>query len=69
MPVSKKKAASKKARGIAVQGNIPKLKLDFPLDEKKIAEIQRCIAKGKLSITVSRVDLGAGRAGDPWLYD
>jgi hypothetical protein len=68
MPV-KKKAASKKTRGIAVAGSIPKLKLEFPLDDKKIAEIQRCLAKGKLTLTVSRVDLGAGRADDPWLYD
>lgn len=68
MPV-KKKAVSKKARAIGVKGSIPKLSFEFPLDEKKIAEIQRCLAKGKLSISVSRVDLAAGRAGDPWLYD
>ena len=69
MPASKKRTTKKKSPSIAVEGNIPKLKLDFPLDEKKVAEIQRCIAKGSLSITVSSVDLAARRIGDAWLYD
>ena len=69
MPASKKKAPAKKAPTIAVQGNIPKLKLDMPLDDKKIAAIQRCLAKGRLTITLSRVDLAAGRLGEAWLYD
>ena len=65
---TKKKAVSK-VPTIAIQGAIPTLKLAFPLDEKKIAEIQRCIAKGTLAITISRVDLVGGRLGDPYKYD
>jgi len=60
---------TKKSPSIAVQGKIPKLKLDMPLDAKKIKAIQRCIQKGRLTITVSRVDLGAGRLGEAYLYD
>lgn len=65
---SRKKASSGKAT-VAVQGSIPKLTIDMPLDEKKIAAIKRCLAKGRLKITVSRVDLATGRLADPWLYD
>ncbi|MDC8012649.1 hypothetical protein [Tahibacter soli] len=63
-----KKTASKKA-SVSVAGAIPKLKLTMPLDAKKIAAIQKCIAKGSLTITLSKVDLIGGRLGDPWLYD
>lgn len=66
---AKKKAGSKKTAKIALGGAIPKLTLDMPLDDKKIAAIKRCIAKGQLRITLSRVDLAAGRLGDAWLYD
>ena len=59
----------RKAPTISVQGNIPKVRLDMPLDAKKVKAIQRCIAKGKLTITVSQVDLAAGRIGSAWLYD
>lgn len=80
MPASKKRASKKKSSArktaaaaktpaVTLQGALPKLRVDFKLDENKIAQIQRCIAKGSLSITLSRVDLAAGRAGDPWLYD
>jgi anti-sigma28 factor (negative regulator of flagellin synthesis) len=81
MPTKKKKASSKKgsskkssatsksAATISVLGGIPKLKLDFPLNAQKVAAIQRCVAKGKLTVTVSRVDLALGRLGDAWLYD
>jgi len=64
-----KKEGSSKAPSIAMDGTIAKLRLDFPLDEKKIAEIKRCIAKGTLAITMSRVDLVKGRLGDPYKYD
>ena len=40
---SKKKPVAKGTPTIEIQGAIPTLKLAFPLDEKKIAEIQRCI--------------------------
>ena len=36
---------------------------------KKIAAIQRCIAKGTLTVSLSKVDLTGGKLGGPWLYD
>jgi anti-sigma28 factor (negative regulator of flagellin synthesis) len=62
-------AKRKKAPSIAVEGGIPKLTLNMPLDAKKVKAIQRCIAKGELKITVSKVDLKAGKFGEAWLYD
>jgi hypothetical protein len=46
-----------------------KLKLDMPLDATKAAAIRRCLAKGTLKITLSRVDLAAGRLGSSYIYD
>lgn len=69
---SAKKAAPKKAAkaaSIALSGTIPKLQLNMPLDAKKIAAIQRCIAKGTLTVSLSKVDLTGGKLGGPWLYD
>lgn len=63
----KKKAA--KAASIALSGSIPKLHLNMPLDAKKIAAIQRCIAKGTLTVSLSKVDLTGGKLSGPWLYD
>lgn len=68
-PARKKRARAKRAPSIAVTGTIPKLTLNMPLDARKIKAIQKCIEKGSLSITVSKVDLAAGRIGDAWLYD
>lgn len=74
---STKKASSKKAssKDISVK-RIPtaimsgdKLKLDMPLDATKAAAIRRCLAKGTLKITLSRVDLAAGRLGSSYIYD
>lgn len=65
----KKKAAVAKAATIALSGTIPKLQLNMPLDAKKIAAIQRCIAKGTLTVSLSKVDLTSGKLGGPWLYD
>jgi len=49
---------------------IPKLTLSMPLDEAKTKAIQRCIQKGTLKITISKVDLSAGPlGGEAWLYD
>jgi hypothetical protein len=59
----------KTSPSIKVKGNIPKLSLDMPLDETKVKAIQRCIAKGRLTITLSDVDLAAGKVGEAWLYD
>jgi hypothetical protein len=69
MATTKKAAASKKAPTIQVGGTIPKMTINMPLDSRKIKAIQKCIAKGSLTITVSKVDLAAGRIGDAWLYD
>lgn len=63
------KGGAKGASSIALQGGIPKLTLNMRLDAAKTAAIQRCLAKGTLKITVSRVDLATGRLADPWLYD
>lgn len=68
-----KKAAKKstvvKSASVKLGGTIPKLKLTMPLDEKKIAAIQRCIAKGNLTVTLSKVDLAGGRLGGSYIYD
>ena len=58
-----------KAPTIAIEGSIPKLTLSMPLDAKKIKAIQKCMATGELKISISKVDLGAGRIGQAWLYD
>jgi anti-sigma28 factor (negative regulator of flagellin synthesis) len=62
-----KKSAAKKSPTASVSGD--RLKLSFPLDAAKAAAIRRCIAKGTLSVTVSKVNLGGGRIEEPWLYD
>jgi hypothetical protein len=69
MARARRKSAGKKAPRIAVQGTIPKIQLSMPLDARKIAAIKRCLDKGHLTITVSRVDLAGGKIGDAWLYD
>jgi len=61
--------SSKKAPTIAVEGAIPKLTLNMPLDAKKIKAIRGCLERGELKITISKVDLGAGKLGEAWLYD
>jgi hypothetical protein len=58
----------------AARGNpnlaIPKLTLTMPLSEAKTKAIQRCIKKGTLKITISKVDLSVGSLGEEaWLYD
>jgi hypothetical protein len=65
MAVKRKKAKP----SVAFQGEVPKLTLRMPLDDKKVAAIQKCLKKGELRITVSRVNLASGRIGDAWLYD
>ena len=58
-----KKAAKAGPASITLAGAIPKLHLSMPLDKKKIAAIQRCIEKGTLNVTLSKVDLAAGKLG------
>ena len=65
MAVKRKKAKP----SVAFQGEVPKLTLRMPLDDKKVAAIQKCLKKGERRITVSRVNLASGRIGDAWLYD
>ena len=59
----------KTSPSVKVHGQIPKLTLDMPLDDAKVKAIQRCIAKGRLTITVNKVDLAAEKIGEAWLYD
>jgi len=60
---------SKSMPSVKVEGTIPKMTLDMPLDASKLKAIQRCMEKGTLRITVSKVDLAAGRIGSAWMYD
>lgn len=44
--------------------------LKFHLDEKKVEQIKKCLEKGTLSITVSKIDLlQGGRAANGYQYD
>jgi hypothetical protein len=45
------------------------LKLDFKLDKSKVEAIQNCLKKGKLTITVSKIDALGGRNANSYLYD
>ena len=48
----------------------PHITLNLPLDEAKVAAIQKCIQKGTLSITVASVEaLKSVRADDGYKYD
>jgi hypothetical protein len=61
------KQITKRAKKAAV--TVPKLSIKLPLDAEKINAIQRCIKKGNLSITISKVNLAGGKLGDGYLYD
>ena len=63
---SKKKAAKKGAKKAAAAA---KVKLSLPIDAERMEAIKRCLAKGSLSITVSKADIGRARLRDPYLYD
>lgn len=64
---SAKKSAKKTTASATLAGS--KLSLELPLNASRVAAIKRCLAKGTLKVTFSRVDLGKGRLGDPYLYD
>jgi hypothetical protein len=49
--------------------SLPSFEVDFPLSAAKAKEIQECLSKGRLKISVSKVDLASGRLGDGWKYD
>jgi hypothetical protein len=57
-----------KARKRSTRGGSGQLKLSFKLDPKRIEQIQRCLKKGQLTITVSRVS-AIGRGENGYLYD
>lgn len=63
------KKTTKKGGKKAATAATSKVKLDFALDPARVEAIKKCLAKGKLTVTVSRVNLGAGKIRDPWLYD
>ena len=65
--MAKKTARSSKPT-VKVAGT-SKLTMDMPLDASRIKAIQRCIEKGRLRITINKVDLSTGKLGDGWLYD
>lgn len=62
-------AKKKQAPKMLVTGALPKVKLTMPLDAKQIEAVKRCLAKGRLEITMTNVDLAKGRLGEGWLYD
>jgi hypothetical protein len=68
---AKARKATKSAKKPSIQlEGISKLTMTMPIDETKARAIQRCIEKGTLKITVSKVDLGSGiLGGEAWLYD
>lgn len=71
MPTSKKtskKAAKKgsKKKAVAATGRAT---LKFPIDATQVEAIKRCLAKGNLTVTVSKADLSRARVGDPYKYD
>jgi len=53
----------------SIAANVPKLTLEAQLDEAKVKAIKRCIEKGSLKITISKMDLIGPRGGESWLYD
>jgi hypothetical protein len=46
-----------------------KVTINVPLDAEKIQAIQKCLAKGTLSISMSKAAASTGEKTDPWLYD
>ena len=63
------KKQKKQAPKLQVTGALPKVKISMPLDAKQIEAIKRCLAKGRLELTMTNVDLAKGRLGEGWLYD
>ena len=64
---SKKKAAKKGTKKAAATTG--RATLRFPVDAAQVEAIKRCLAKGTLTVTLSRADLGRARVGDPYKYD
>ncbi len=64
---SKKKAAKKGTKKAAAATR--RVSLSFPVDAEQVEAIKRCLAKGTLTVTVSKADLSRARVGDPYKYD
>ena len=64
---SKKKAAKKGTKKAAAA--TARATLRFPIDAQQVEAIKRCLAKGTLTVTVSKADLSRARVGDPYKYD
>lgn len=63
------KISAGRAASLKFTGAMPQLDLDLPLDDSKVEAIQRCLAKGRLKISLTQVNLAAGRLGDGYKYD
>lgn len=61
-----KKARAKKSARSAGKGH--EMKLALALDAKKIAAIQNCLKKGRLTISISNV-AALGKGANGYLYD
>ncbi|HEX3251110.1 MAG TPA: hypothetical protein VHS05_16875 [Pyrinomonadaceae bacterium] len=71
MPTSKKtskKKAAKKGTKKAVAATA-KVRLNLPIDAERVEAIKRCLAKGTLTVTLSKADLTRARLRDPYAYD
>ena len=64
---SKKKAAKKGTKKAAA--STARATLKFPVNAEQVEAIKRCLAKGTLTVTVSKADLGRARLSDPYKYD
>jgi len=59
--------SSKKSPGLTIESHT---NLHFEVDAEKIAAIKRCLEKGTLTITLSKVNLAsAGRVAGAYIYD
>jgi hypothetical protein len=52
-----------------LEGGVHKVELEAPLSAERVSEIEGCLKKGRLDITVTSIDLGEGRLEESWLYD
>jgi hypothetical protein len=63
-----KKAKKAKKAGSRGAGKGHEMKLALALDAKKIAAIQNCLKKGRLTISISSVS-ALGKGANGYLYD
>jgi anti-sigma28 factor (negative regulator of flagellin synthesis) len=64
-----KKKASKKGGAKKSVSSRAKVRLNLPIDAERVEAIKRCLAKGTLTVTLSKADIGRARLGDPYQYD